>query len=189
MDTLPTEGNAGFTETGVQPLTLIDAVMETSISSGVPQIRLKFKTDGGAEIHEFYQDSEKQFMMFKLGRALEALEIKLAGNIELRDVHKLFVASVGKRIAGHLVKNDKGYGAIDYSNASGGYGLEPYHVHFATEESEATPTAETPESLQQTAQGLNIAEDTTSAFAGSAPNGTPEAAAGTPEPNFTNDDF
>lgn len=169
VDTLPKESTQRFSETGTQLVQILDAVMETSQSTGVPQIRVKLRTRGGAEIHEFYQDSDKKFMQFKLGRLIDALELQLSGEVTLQDIHRLVSLCKGKIIIAQLKSNDRGYGEVDYSSAAGGLGLERNDLQSFKNEPAPTATAETAQSLMDVVEDLgspklDITQDT-SAFA------------------------
>ena len=55
--------------------------------------------------------------MYKLGRLLDACGVTLSGEGTLKDVAKVIK---GKKVVVDVIVNDKGYGALDYSNGHDG---------------------------------------------------------------------
>ena len=84
-------------------------------------LNVSFKIDGGGFVNENYFDSDKPFLLYKLGRLLKACNVTLSGEGSLKDVAKVIK---GKKVIIDIAVNDKGYGSLDYSdNNEGIYSL------------------------------------------------------------------
>lgn len=148
LDALPKSANNAVE--GPTRLTLTDAKMTISQSTGREQMEVHFAIENGGNLREYYQVSESPFMMFKLRRFIEACDIRLGNaEVKLQDIAKM--APRNHKIGAILKKNDRGYSEIDYSDANGGMGLYPHNELFGI-------TRETAESLQEIVkeQGLDI---------------------------------
>ena len=80
-------------------------------------LNVSFKIDGGGFVNENYFDSDKPFLLYKLGRLLKACNVTLSGEGTLKDVAKVIK---GKKVVVDVIINDKGYSALDYSNGHDG---------------------------------------------------------------------
>lgn len=97
--------------------TIFDAKMVASKTTpGTEYLNVSFKVDGGF-VNENYFDSDKPFLLYKLGRLLKACKVELAGEGSLKDVAKVIK---GKIVIIDVVVNDRGYGALDYSGNNEG---------------------------------------------------------------------
>lgn len=95
--------------------------MRTGKDSGNEYLNVSFKINGGGFVNENYFDSDKPFLLYKLGRLLKACNVTLSGEGSLKDVAKVIK---GKKVMIDVAVNDKGYGALDYSgNNEGIYSL------------------------------------------------------------------
>lgn len=102
--------------------TIFDAKMIASKTTpGTEYLNVSFKVNGGF-VNENYFDSDKPFLLYKLGRLLKACKVELAGEGSLKDVAKVVK---GKTVIIDVVVNDRGYGALDYSgNNEGIYSID-----------------------------------------------------------------
>ena len=104
---------------GTYKATVFKTEMRTSKESGNEYLNVSFKIDNGGFVNENYFDSDKPFLMYKLGRLLKACNVELKGNGSLKDVAKVIK---GKKVIIDVIVNDKGYGSLDYSgNKEGNY--------------------------------------------------------------------
>lgn len=101
---------------------VFDAKMTPSKSTpGTEYLNVSFKLDKGGFVNENYFDSDKPFIMYKLGRLLKACNVTLSGTGSLKDVAKVIK---GKNVIVDVAVNDRGYGALDYSGDKEGiYGI------------------------------------------------------------------
>ena len=97
---------------GTYKATVFKTEMRTSKESGNEYLNVSFKIDNGGFVNENYFDSDKPFLMYKLGRLLKACNVELKGNGSLKDVAKVIK---GKKVVIDVIVNDKGYGSLDYS--------------------------------------------------------------------------
>lgn len=116
---------------------VFDAKMTPSKSTpGTEYLNVSFKLDKGGFVNENYFDSDKPFIMYKLGRLLKACDVTLSGTGSLKDVAKVIK---GKNVIVDVAVNDRGYGALDYSGDKEGiYG--PNEVISATTETSEQTT-------------------------------------------------
>jgi hypothetical protein len=95
--------------------------MRVGKDSGNEYLNVSFKINGGGFVNENYFESDKPFLLYKLGRLLNACNVQLSGEGSLRDVAKVIK---GKKVIIDVAVNDKGYGSLDYSgNNEGIYSL------------------------------------------------------------------
>ena len=95
--------------------------MMVSKTTNNEYLNVSFKIDDGGFVNENYFDSDKPFLLYKLGRLLKACNVTLNGEGTLKDVAKVIK---GKKVIIDVAVNDKGYGSLDYSgNNEGIYGL------------------------------------------------------------------
>lgn len=112
--------------------TIFDAKMVASKTTpGTEYLNVSFKVNDGF-VNENYFDSDKPFLLYKLGRLLKACKVELAGEGSLKDVAKVVK---GKTVIIDVVVNDRGYGALDYSGNNEG-------IYSIDEIEELTPTLE-----------------------------------------------
>ena len=97
---------------GTYKATVFKTEMRVSKESGNQYLNVSFKIDNGGFVNENYFDSDKPFLMYKLGRLLKACNVELKGNGSLKDVAKVIK---GKKVVIDVIVNDKGYGSLDYS--------------------------------------------------------------------------
>lgn len=97
---------------GTYKATVFKTEMRVSKESGNEYLNVSFKIDNGGFVNENYFDSDKPFLMYKLGRLLKACNVELKGNGSLKDVAKVIK---GKKVVIDVIVNDKGYGSLDYS--------------------------------------------------------------------------
>ena len=97
---------------GTYKATVFKTEMRVSKESGNEFLNVSFKIDNGGFVNENYFDSDKPFLMYKLGRLLKACNVELKGNGSLKDVAKVIK---GKKVVIDVIVNDKGYGSLDYS--------------------------------------------------------------------------
>lgn len=94
--------------------------MMVSKTTNSEYLNVSFKIDNGGFVNENYFDSDKPFLLYKLGRLLKACNVTLSGEGTLKDVAKVIK---GKKVIIDVAVNDKGYGSLDYSgNNEGIYG-------------------------------------------------------------------
>ena len=98
---------------GTYKATVFKTEMRVSKETNNEYLNVSFKIDNGGFVNENYFDSDKPFLMYKLGRLLKACNVELKGEGSLKDVAKVIK---GKKVIIDVVVNDKGYGALDYSN-------------------------------------------------------------------------
>lgn len=95
--------------------------MMVSKNTNNEYLNVSFKIDGGGFVNENYFDSDKPFLLYKLGRLLKACNVTLSGEGTLKDVAKVIK---GKKVIIDVAVNDNGYGSLDYSgNNEGIYGI------------------------------------------------------------------
>ncbi len=111
FDKLPTDKPSQSVEPGSYTATVIKAEMVTS-KSGNENLKVTFKLDDGGFVNEFYQDTDNSFLMYKLGRLLEATGVKLQGEGTLKDIAKVIT---NRKVQIDVGVNDRGYGVVDYS--------------------------------------------------------------------------
>ena len=97
---------------GTYKATVFKTEMRVSKETGNEFLNVSFKIDNGGFVNENYFDSDKPFLMYKLGRLLKACNVELKGKGSLKDVAKVIK---GKKVIIDVVVNDRGYGALDYS--------------------------------------------------------------------------
>lgn len=114
---------------GTYKATVFKTEMRTSKESGNEYLNVSFKIDNGGFVNENYFDSDKPFLMYKLGRLLKACNVELKGNGSLKDVAKVIK---GKKVIIDVIVNDKGYGSLDYS--SNKEGIYPVTEDYAMNE-------------------------------------------------------
>lgn len=111
---------------GTYKATVFKTEMRVSKETNNEFLNVSFKIDNGGFVNENYFDSDKPFLMYKLGRLLKACNVELKGEGSLKDVAKVIK---GKKVIIDVVVNDKGYGALDYSgNKEGIYPATEDHV-------------------------------------------------------------
>lgn len=110
--------------------------MMVSKTTNNEYLNVSFKTDEGSFVNENYFDSDKPFILYKLGRLLKACNVSLSGEGSLKDVAKVIQ---GKRVIIDVAVNDRGYGALDYSN-----GKEGIYAIDEIDKVEPASTVETP---------------------------------------------
>ena len=115
---------------------VFDAKMTPSKSTpGTEYLNVSFKLDKGGFVNENYFDSDKPFIMYKLGRLLKACNVTLSGS--LKDVAKVIK---GKNVIVDVAVNDRGYGALDYSGDKEGiYGPNEISATETSEQTELDP--------------------------------------------------
>lgn len=116
FDKLPTDKPSQSVEPGKYTGTVMKAEMVTS-KAGNENLKVTFKLDNGGFVNEFYQDSDNSFIMYKLGRLLEATGVKLQGEGTLKDIAKVIT---NRRVQIDVGVNDRGYGVVDYSGSNEG---------------------------------------------------------------------
>lgn len=127
FDKLPTEKpNSNSIEAGRYLAKIEKTEMVTKDTS--KYLRVTFKTKDGAFVSENYFDSDKPFVLYKLGRLLKATGVVLEGTGALEDVAKLIK---NKKVYIEVAINDRGYAGLDYSDKKEG-------IYPATEEAEAS---------------------------------------------------
>ena len=115
---------------------VFDAKMvDSKTTPGTQYLNVSFKLNEGGFVNENYFESDKPFLMYKLGRLLKACGVNLEGEGSLKDVAKVVK---GKKVTIDVVVNDKGYGSLDYSGNN--EGIYPYGQVF--EEYSTTETIE-----------------------------------------------
>lgn len=97
---------------GTYKATVFKTEMRVSKETNNEYLNVSFKIDNGSFVNENYFDSDKPFLMYKLGRLLKACNVELKGNGSLKDVAKVIK---GKKVVIDVIVNDKGYGSLDYS--------------------------------------------------------------------------
>jgi hypothetical protein len=101
--------------------TVFKSQMMVSKTTNAEYLNVSFKIDNGGFVNENYFDSDKPFLLYKLGRLLKACNVTLNGEGTLKDVSKVIQ---GKKVIIDVAVNDKGYGSLDYSgNNEGIYGI------------------------------------------------------------------
>lgn len=113
--------------------------MMKSKTTNEEYLNVSFKINDGGFVNENYFDSDKTFLMYKLGRLLKACKVSLKGEGSLKDVAKVIA---NKEVIIDVDVNDRGYGCLDYSGANEG-------IYALDEVSSATNTTNTTEDLGQ----------------------------------------
>lgn len=118
FDTLPKDKPTGNNVVeGKTKATIFKTEMLTSKDTTNKYLRVTFKTIDGAFVSENYFESDKSFPQYKISRLLIATNIKLEGTGTLEDIAKLIK---NKEVIIDVIKNDRGYGTLDYSNDNEG---------------------------------------------------------------------
>lgn len=118
FDTLPKDKPIGNNVVeGKTKATIFKTEMLTSKDTTNKYLRVTFKTTDGAFVSENYFESDKSFPQYKISRLLIATNIKLEGTGTLEDIAKLIK---NKEVIIDVIKNDRGYGTLDYSNDNEG---------------------------------------------------------------------
>lgn len=113
FDTLPKERpNQNTVSEGRYNATVFDAKMMVGKTSQREYLNVSFQLDGGGFVNENYFESDKPFLLYKLGRLLEACNVKLEGEGSLKDIAKVVK---GKKVIVDVAVNDNGYGSLDYT--------------------------------------------------------------------------
>ena len=97
---------------GTYKATVFKTEMRVSKETNNEFLNVSFKIDNGGFVNENYFDSDKPFLMYKLGRLLKACNVELKGKGSLKDVAKVIK---GKKVVIDVIVNDRGYGSLDYS--------------------------------------------------------------------------
>ena len=63
--------------------------MRVGKDSGNEYLNVSFKIENGGFVNENYFESDKPFLLYKLGRLLNACNVQLSGEGSLRDVAKV----------------------------------------------------------------------------------------------------
>lgn len=143
MNALPEAGRSEFSATGLQRMSISKVSLGLSKANN-EQLTVEFKVDeDGSTLREFYQISDSNFMMYKLRRLVEAVDLQLGdAEITLQDLSKMI--PTGTTLAGYLKVNENGYAAIDYSDRVGdGLGLVLEAEAFGIPEVPVTAAPET----------------------------------------------
>jgi len=114
FDALPKDKPNNQTEIseGQYCATIFDAKMMVGKTSQREYLNVSFKLDDGGFVNENYFDSDKPFLLYKLGRLLNACGVTINGEGSLKDIAKVVK---GKKVIIDVAVNDKGYGSLDYS--------------------------------------------------------------------------
>lgn len=142
FDALPSDKpNQNSIAEGRYTAEIYDAKMVASKTTpGTEYLNVSFKVDKGGFANENYFESDKPFLLYKLGRLLKACDVKLAGEGSLKDIAKVIK---GKKVIIDVAVNDRGYGSLDYSGDKEGIYSLTELVGVADEETvEATVTAD-----------------------------------------------
>ena len=110
----PSQNNV---DPGRYTVTIFDAKMMVSKTSKNEYLNVSFKLDGGGFVNENYFESDKPFLLWKLGNLLKACDVKLEGEGSLKDIAKVIK---GKKVIIDVAVNDRGYGTLDYSGNNEG---------------------------------------------------------------------
>lgn len=137
FDNLPADKpNNNSVSKGRYSATVFKSEIQKGKTSGNEYLNVSFQLDGGGFVNENYFDSDKPFLMYKLGQLLKACQITLEGEGTLKDVKKVIQ---GKKVIIDVDVNDKGYGCVDYSgNNDGLYPINnaPIDKKYGAEEAE-----------------------------------------------------
>lgn len=116
MDKVPTSkpnNSSASIDDGRYHAVVYKAEMKTS-KKGEEYLAVTFKTDGGSFVNEgFFDNPEKQFLMYKIGRLLTACKAPLEGEVGLADIIKVIR---NKRVIIDVATNDAGYANLDFSD-------------------------------------------------------------------------
>ena len=122
---------------GTYLATIFKTQMQVSKTTGAEYLNVSFKLKDGGFVNENYFDSDKPFIMYKLGRLLKACEVTLSGTGSLKDVAKVIK---GKKVIVDVAVNDRGYGALDYTGDKEGiYGPNEISTTETSEQTELDP--------------------------------------------------
>ena len=123
--------NNNSVEAGRYEAEVFKTQMMVGKESNNEYLNVSFKIKDGGFVNENYFESDKPFLLYKLGRLLKACGVTLSGEGTLKDVAKVIK---GKKVIIDVVVNDRGYGSLDYSgNNEGIYPINGAEVK-ATEE-------------------------------------------------------
>ena len=111
----PTQGTQ--VEEGKYTAEVFEAKMVTSKTSGNEYLNVSFKLDKGGFVNENYFESDKPFLLYKLGQLLKACNVTLSGEGTLKDVAKVVK---GKKVIVDVAINDNGYPCLDYTKDKNG---------------------------------------------------------------------
>lgn len=136
FDKLPsTKPNQSNITEGRYEAEIFKCEMRTSSTTNNEYLNVSFKLKDGGFVNENYFDSDKPFLLYKLGQLLKACNVTLSGEGSLKDVAKVIK---GKKVVIDVAVNDRGYGSLDYSgNNEGIYAFNP--SPFETEETTIDP--------------------------------------------------
>lgn len=98
FDALPTTSPYGIPEPGFYKGKIIKAEMKPAFNKADPdELNITYeltKRNGEKETNKLFdklKDSDKPAQLFKIGRFCRAIDLKLTGNVELKDLAKLIV--------------------------------------------------------------------------------------------------
>lgn len=92
-DALPSTRPSNAMPKGFYKATILNAEMKISKTTNNPYLSLTYDVrdaqGNGGKLYDMQFDSEKEFLRYKLGRFLTALNLNLQGSFELKDLCKL----------------------------------------------------------------------------------------------------
>lgn len=146
FDSLPKDKPANNSvEPGRYTAVIFDAKMMTSKTTNNEYLNVSFKIDSGGFVNENYFDSDKQFILWKLGNLLKACNVKLEGEGTLKDIAKVIK---GKKVIIDVAVNDRGYGTLDYSNNNEGIYSIDSKTEVVEEAKEIVPNEAVAEAIE-----------------------------------------
>lgn len=140
FDNLPNSRPQTEVETGRVILTVEEVTAGRTQDGQFDSLKVLFKTPSGRNIYETFVDNPaKPFLMYKLGRLLYGLDIKLPGaTIGMGDLVKLI--KKGNKVEADITKNDRGYGQVSFDKGSEGFYPLNASTPVAPAKTEAAPT-------------------------------------------------
>ena len=141
FDALPTENKGSKPAPGRYAAEISRTEINKS-KNGNKQLVVTFKLAGGGSVNEYYQDSDKDFMLYKLHRLLVATGVTLQGTGTLEDIEKLIR---NKKVQVQVTLNDNDFTNVDYSKGS--EGLYPPGVPTNNEEAPNTVASQVIEAI------------------------------------------
>lgn len=97
----------------------IKKVEPKTSKSGREYLSVMIVLDKGGAVFDAFYESDKDFVIYKMKKFLEALGVELSGKLGLKDIAKFI--KVGTKLDVVVSIDDRGYAGIDFSGDNEGY--------------------------------------------------------------------